>query len=50
MQEFVIWWNTQPWSIAMSEWIRDSGFPPSTLGYLISLVILGLIGVFRERK
>lgn len=50
MHEFVIWWNTQPWSIALDEWMRANDINPQTWGYLTSLVILGALGVFRNRK
>ena len=49
-QDFVIWWNSQPWSIAASEWIRDTGISPGYLGTLLAFVVLGAFGVFRDRK
>lgn len=48
--EFVHWWNTQPWSIAISEWIVSTGVSPGYLGNLIALVILGALGVLRDRE
>lgn len=49
-QDFVLWWNSQPWSIAASEWGESTGIAPGTFGYLLALIVLGALGVFRDRK
>jgi hypothetical protein len=50
LADFVLWWNSQPWSITASEWIASTGINPGFLGYLVSLVVLGALGVLRDRK
>ena len=46
----VAWFNALPWVPVMGSWLRATGINPGWLGYLFALVVLGALGVLRNRK
>lgn len=50
MAEFVQWFNALPWVKVSDSWIQASGMSNASIGYLLALVVLGALGVFRSRE
>lgn len=50
MADFVQWFNALPWVQVTDSWIQSSGMSNASISYLLSLVVLGALGVFRSRK
>ena len=50
LERFFLWLNQLPGVEAADAFIRSTGLNPGYLGFLLSLVVLGALGIFRSRK